>query len=606
MPVGRIPENILEDILSRVDIVELISGYIPLKRAGRNFRALCPFHHEKTPSFMVSSDRQIYHCFGCQAGGNAFNFLIQYERLEFPEAVQTLAKKAGVVLPESQKQDDKTTSLITQLYKINELTASFYESNLNSTAGLEAKNYLLKRGINEMTMKLFKLGVASGSWDTLTNHLRNKSINLSLLEKAGLVLTKEGGGYYDRFRDRIIFPIFDIKSRVLAFGARVVPGAGKDADENASPKYINSPETPIYIKGRNLYGLNLAKDAIRENDSVVIVEGYLDFIIPYQAGLKNIVASLGTALTTEQARLIKRYTHNVVMVYDADAAGQMAVLRTLDIFIEEGMNVKVVSLPEGFDPDSFTRKNGIGNFKEKINQAASLFDYKLRVLRARYSIKDIEAKALIAFEMLLTINRFKNAILKAEYIKRLAQELDIREDALLQELNKIKETKTYSGLDTQAPAKKVLNINPTEKLLIKLMLEEEELINQIRERLEPADFQDERTARIVSLMFDLIEQGKNIEPNKLINYLDDESSSQIICESTLLPQIPSQNKENVVNDCIMRLKNDRVRTKKLHLHEQIKTAEGLGDEENLHRLMQEFHCLIKERQDKTNEEKRIY
>jgi len=592
MPVGRIPENILEDILSRVDIVELISGYIPLKRAGRNFRALCPFHHEKTPSFMVSSDRQIYHCFGCQAGGNAFNFLIQYERLEFPEAVQTLAKKAGVVLPESQKQDDKTTSLITQLYKINELTASFYESNLNSTAGLEAKNYLLKRGINEMTMKLFKLGVASGSWDTLTNHLRNKSINLSLLEKAGLVLTKEGGGYYDRFRDRIIFPIFDIKSRVLAFGARVVPGAGKDAGENASPKYINSPETPIYIKGRNLYGLNLAKDAIRENDSVVIVEGYLDFIIPYQAGLENIVASLGTALTTEQARLIKRYTHNAVIVYDADAAGQMAALRTLDIFIEEGMSVKVVSLPEGFDPDSFTRKNGIGNFKEKINQAANLFDYKLRILKSRYSVKDIEAKALIAFEMLLTINRFKNAILKAEYIKRLAQELDIREDALLQELNKIKEVKAYSGLDTQGPAKKVLNINPTEKLLIKLMLEEEALINQIRERLEPADFQDERTARIVSLMFDLIEQGKNIEPNKLINYLDDESISQIICESTLLPQIPSQNRENVVNDCIMRLKNERVRTKKLHLHEQIKTAEGLGDEENLHRLMQEFHCLI--------------
>src|SRR3989338_5807860 len=603
---GRIPDNLLEDILSRVDIVEVVSGYIPLKRAGRNFRALCPFHHEKTPSFMVSSDRQIYHCFGCQAGGNAFNFLIQYERLEFPEAVHALAKKAGVVLPESQKQDDKTTSLITQLYRINELTASFYESNLNSTAGLEAKKYLLKRGINEMTMKLFKLGHTSRSWDTLINHLRNKSINLSLLEKAGLILSKEGGGYYDRFRARIIFPIFDIKSRVLAFGARVVPGAGQDAGENASPKYINSPETPIYIKGRNLYGLNLAKDAIRENDSVVIVEGYLDFIIPYQAGLKNIVASLGTALTTEQARLIKRYTHNAVMVYDADAAGQMAVLRTLDIFIEEGMNVKIVSLPEGFDPDSFTRKNGIGNFKEKINQAASLFDYKLRVLRTRYSVKDIEAKALISFEMLLTINRFKNAILKAEYIKRLAQELDIREDALLQELNKIKEVKAYPGQDAQGPIKKALNINPTEKLLIKLMLEEEELINQIRERLEPADFQDERIARIVSLMFDLIEQGKNIEPNKLINELDDESISQIICESTLLPQVPAQNKENVVNDCIMRLKNERVRTKKLHLHEQIKTAEGLGDDKNLHRLMQEFHCLIKERQDKINEEKRVY
>jgi len=604
---GRIPENILEDILSRVDIVEIISGYIPLKRAGRNFRALCPFHHEKTPSFMVSPDRQIYHCFGCQAGGNAFNFLIQYERLEFPEAVETLAKKVGVSLPQGQKQDYKTTSLITQLYKINELTALFYETNLNSSNGLEAKKYLLKRGINESTIKLFKLGYASRNWDALINHLRNKTINLSLLEKAGLVLSKEGGGYYDRFRDRIIFPIFDIKSRVLAFGARVLPDtSSKVTGEDTSPKYINSPETPLYIKGRNLYGLNLARDAIRENDYVVIVEGYLDFIMPYQEGQKNIVASLGTALTTEQARLIKRYTHNVVMVYDADDAGQMATLRTLDIFIEEGMTVKVVSLPEGFDPDLFVRKNGIGNFKEKINQAENLFDYKLKVLKSRYSTKDIEAKALISFEMLLTINRFKNAILKAEYIKRLAQELDVREDALLQELSKIKKAKPYSDLGAQGSTKKALNINPTEKLLIKLMLEEEALVSHIRERLEPADFQDERTARIVSLMFDLIEQGKNIEPNKLINYLNDESTSQIICESTLLPQISSENKENVINDCIQRLKNERLRIKKEHLHEQIKTAEGLGEEEKLNRLMQEFHCLIKERQDKINEEERIY
>ncbi|MDP3731689.1 MAG: DNA primase [Candidatus Omnitrophota bacterium] len=593
MAIGRIPDNILEDILSRVDIVELISGYIPLKRAGRNFRALCPFHHEKTPSFMISPDRQIYHCFGCNAGGNAFNFLVQYERLEFPEAVETLAKKAGVSLPESQKQDNKTASLITQLYKINELTASSYESNLNSSSGLSAKKYLLSRGINESTIKLFKLGHASSNWDALINHLRNKGIHLSLLEKAGLVLTKEGGGYYDRFRNRIIFPIFDIKSRVLAFGARVVPGAAKDAPLNNSPKYMNSPETPIYIKGRNLYGLNLARDAIREDDCVVVVEGYLDFIVPYQAGLKNIVASCGTALTTEQARLIKRYTHNVVMVYDADDAGQMATLRTLDIFIEEGMNVKVVSLPEGFDPDLFVRKNGMGSFKEKINQAENLFDYKLRILKSRHSIKDIEAKALISFEMLLTINRFKNAILKTEYIKRLAQELDIREDALLQELNKIKEAKPYSDSGAGGSVRKVLNINPTEKLLIKLMLEERELISHIRERLEPADFQDERTSRIVSLMFDLIEQGKNIEPNKLINHLDDESISQIICESTLLPQISPENKENVINDCVQRLKNERLRIKKHHLHEKIKTAQASGEEAELHRLMQEFHCLIK-------------
>ena len=584
MPIGRIPENVLEDILNRVDIVEVVSGYIPLKRAGRNFKALCPFHHEKTPSFMVSPDRQIYHCFGCNAGGNAFGFLMQYERLEFPEAVDILAKKAGVVLPQIQKEDAKTVSLYTQLYKINELVTLFYESTLNSSDGIIAKNYLIKRGISQGTIKLFRLGFAPVKWDGLINHLRAKNISLTLLEKAGLVLAKEGGGYYDRFRNRIIFPILDIKSRPLGFGARVL--------DDTLPKYINSPETPVYTKGRNLYGLNLARDAIKELDYVVVVEGYLDSLMPYQEGLKNIVASLGTALTTEQARLIKRYTHNVTMVYDADDAGEMATLRTLDIFIEEGMNVKVVSLPEGLDPDSFVRKSGIQNFKDKINKAETLFDYKLRILKSRYSIKEIEAKARIAFEMLPTINKFKNAVLKSEYIKRLAQDLNLEEDALLQELKKVKEDRPYLDLN-QVVQKKALNINPTEKLLIKLMLEERELISRIRMSLEPADFLDERISRIVSVMFDLMEQGKNIETSNLINYLNDTDTLQVICESTFLPEISAQNKDRVIDDCIQRLKSEKLKFKKQQLHDQIKTAQHLGDEEKLHRLMREFQHLTK-------------
>jgi DNA primase len=352
---------------------------------------------------------------------------MEYERLEFPEAVETLAKKAGVVLPEVEKVDAKTLSLTTQLYKVNELTCSFYEHTLNSPQSSQAKDYLLKRGIKEETIKLFKLGYALDRWDVLINHLRSKGISLFLLEKAGLILAKEGGGYYDRFRGRVIFPIFDVKSRPLGFGARALPEANKAKAQENQAKYINSPETPVYIKGRNLYGLNLSRDAIRESDFVVVVEGYLDLIMPYQEGLRNIVASLGTALTYEQARLIKRYTHNVVMIYDPDDAGELATLRTLDIFVEEGMNVKVVSLPEGFDPDLFVRKNGIEKFKDNIAQAQSLFDYKLKVLKSRYSIKEIEGKARVSSEMLLTINKFKNAVVKSEYIKRLAEELNIKE-----------------------------------------------------------------------------------------------------------------------------------------------------------------------------------
>ncbi|MBU1999306.1 MAG: DNA primase, partial [Candidatus Omnitrophica bacterium] len=338
----HIEENTLDGILNATDIVELISGYIPLKRAGRNFRANCPFHHEKTPSFMVSQDKQIYHCFGCGTGGNAFNFLMQYEKMEFLEAVNTLAQKACIVIP--RKDTARADGLHATLYKINELAAEFYANNLQSPSGSYAKNYLLNRGLTDETIKLFKLGIASDRWNDLINNLRAKNISLGLLEKAGLILSKEKGGYYDRFRKRVIFPVWDVKSRAVAFGARVT--------DDTLPKYINSPETPIYIKGKNLYGLNFSKNEIRDKDCAIIVEGYLDFIIPYQHGLCNIVASLGTALTSDQIRLIKRYTNNIIMLYDGDTAGQMATLRTWDIFFEEGMNVRVASLPEQLDPDN--------------------------------------------------------------------------------------------------------------------------------------------------------------------------------------------------------------------------------------------------------------
>jgi len=580
---GLFPENILEDILNRIDIVELISGYIPLKRAGRNFKALCPFHQEKTPSFMVSPDRQIYHCFGCGVSGNAFRFLMQYERFEFPEAVELLAKKAGITLPQT-KEDNRAISLATQLFKINEIAALFYEHNLSSSAAASVKQYLLKRGLNAKTAGLFRLGFAWDKWDGLLNHLRSKGISLALMEKAGLVLPKEGGGYYDRFRNRIIFAILDIKNRVLGFGARVL--------DQSLPKYLNSPETPIYIKGRNLYGLNLAKEAIRDNDCAVVVEGYLDCITPYQEGLSNVVASLGTALTPEQVRLLKRYTRNVVMVYDADAAGQMATLRTLDVFIEEEMGVRVVSLPQGFDPDSFVRRHGIEQLKERIRQAEDLFDYKLRMLSQRYDSKKIEGKSAISLSMLETISKFKNAVLKSEYIKKLGQKLDVREEALLEELAKSKSGRmrqqAFSGL-----TQKEVSINPTEKLLLKMMLQESTFINRIKEVLVPEDFQDERTARIVSLIFELDRHGKTIEPQHLINHLGDEDFTRVICELTLAPDTLEQDAERVIDDCTRRLKRERLQLEKRRLHEEIMALKPGEDDEQLRRLIEQFQDLAK-------------
>ncbi|MEW6101482.1 MAG: DNA primase [Candidatus Omnitrophota bacterium] len=585
---GRIPENILEDVLSRTNIVEVISGYIPLKRAGRNFKALCPFHHEKTPSFMVSPDRQIYHCFGCQESGNAFKFLMRYERMDFPEAVELLAKKAGVVLPKAAAMDNKTEGLITQLYKINELAALFYAGYLNSAEAAKAKTYLLKRGINEDAIKLFKLGLAPDKWDGLINHLRSKGIGLSLIEKAGLILPRDGGGYYDRFRNRIIFPVFDIKSRILGFGARVM--------DEALPKYINSPETAIYIKGKNLYGLNLSKEGIRDSDSVIIVEGYLDFITPFVCGVKNIIASSGTALTLDQVRLLKRYTHNVVMVYDADQAGELATLRALDIFIEEDMQVKVAALPKAEDPDSFVRKYGIDKFKDAVHKAKGLFEYKLEALRSRFSPKEIEGKRMIASKMLETISKFKSPILISEYVKKLAVEIDVKEDALLEEMGKVKEPGTKFERGHYFPQKGLAAVNPTEKLLVKLMLDDNDLMNRLKETLGPDDFQDPRIANIVSVMYEHFKQGKTIGAHLLVNYLPEEDISRIFCESVFLPDSLSEdNKEKVISDCVNRIKSERLKVHKKSLHEQIKTAQQAGDKEELNRLVAEFHRLIKKR-----------
>ena len=581
-----IPDNILDDILSRVDIVELISGYIPLKRTGRNFKACCPFHHEKTPSFVVSPDRQIYNCFGCGESGNAFKFLMRYEQMDFPEAVEVLARKAGVILPLDNSADNKTQGITTKIFKINEMAAQFYSDNLQSKDAAAAKDYLLSRGVSRDVIKELKIGFAFDKWDNLINFLRSKGIDLNLMDKAGLIIAKDGGGYYDRFRNRIVFPILDVKGRALGFGCRVL--------DNSLPKYINSPETLVYTKGKNLYGLNLAREAIRENDFVGVVEGYMDFIIPFQAGFKNIVASQGTALTAEQVRLLKRYTNNVVMIYDADSAGELATLRSLDIFIEEEVNVRVVSLPKGFDPDLFVRKVGVEGLRREADAACDLFDYKLKVLSSRYDIKDVNNKVKVCTLMLETINKIKNSILKAEYLKKLSLRLDVDEGALLEESKKAKAFRITPPAQVSLK-KKPLNISPTEKLLMSLMLEENSLISRMKENLSPNDFKDERICRIVSVMFNLMEQGREVKPQILMNHLDEDVSS-LICEQEFIPDgLSIEHKERMADDCLKRIKDERLRAIRQRLHEEIKIAQHAGDEARLNSLVEEFHALIKKR-----------
>lgn len=578
-------EQILEEIQGKADIVDIVGSYIPLRRSGRNFKANCPFHKEKTPSFMVSPSKQIFHCFGCGAGGNVFGFVMKMENIDFPEAVRVLAEKSGVELPRFTRAQFETSGYAVQIYKINELAASFYSAMLSGTeAGKRAAAYLKGRGMSGETIAKAKLGFAPDDWDGLINFAKGKGIEINLLERAGLVLPREGGGHYDRFRNKIIFPIFDIKNRVVAFGARVL--------DDSLPKYINSPETEVYIKSRHLYGFNFSVQAARENDFCIIVEGYLDFLIPYQDGIKNIAASLGTSLTDSQARLIKRYTKNVVMLYDGDSAGEAASLRGLDIFLQEGMQVKVATLPKGFDPDSFARSKGAGEFNSLVAAAADLFDYKLGILSSRYDARKSSDKAKICAEMLPTIAKVTDAVLKSEYVKRLGERLQVREEALLSELKKVRPDREYEPSEELSSSTGRSPAAMAEKIIIGLMLDDPDTIPGVKAGLKAEDFVDEGTRRIAEEIFKSYGDGRSFKPAQLINKLAQTELTALIAEATSLVDEMKDKQKNMA-DCIKWIRCNNAKFKLSELQNLIKAAQMMGDEKRVTELVSEYSGLIK-------------
>jgi len=575
-----IPEDKIDQILSRIDIIELISSYIPLKRAGRNFKALCPFHSEKTSSFVVSPARQIYHCFGCGQGGNVFTFVMQYEKLTFQEAAEMLAKKAGIELPSTSSGASK--SINAMIYEINELACKWYERVLSSDIGVLGRQYLQKRGIKEQAIQEFRLGFATKDWDGLLKFLRQKNLALRVLEKAGLVVSKRGGGYRDLFHNRLMFPIVDIRDRVVGFGGRVL--------DNSLPKYINSPETSVYIKGRHLYGLNIAKGYIREKNYIIVVEGYLDLIALKQVGIGHVVSSLGTALTEEQARLIKRFTQNVVMIFDSDKSGELATLRTLDIFIKEDMDVKVAVLPKGSDPDSFIRSQGKEKFSLALDSAMDLFSYKLKILKSMFNINDIHGKAKIIHEMLQTLHCFRNAVIQSEYMKKLGQQLDVDEQALKTEMKKIKTPRSRLP-DKIIPSAQIPKHVAAERLLLKILLDDPERILKLRERINPSDFQDGRFSLLIKALFDLSIKNTILAPHQLINHFLNSEISTLISELMSKKEPILEDKDKVLDECIKRIKQSSHKIQMHQLHEKIRSVKD--NPEELNRLLNEYNCLMK-------------
>jgi DNA primase len=492
-----IPEEKINEILISADIVRIIGEYYPLKPAGKNYKTLCPFHQEKTPSFMVSSEKQIFHCFGCGKGGNVFHFIMEQEKLSFPEAVKFIGQKVGIHV------EDKPTGRSSKLYPLMEQVNSLFAKFLYSNHGKGAHQYLIKRGLKEKTLKDFSLGYAPIA-EIQLKELKNMKFPFNLLEKGGILL-KKGSKEYPYFKRRVIFPIFNTQGKVIAFGGRSL--------DDSLPKYLNSPETEIFEKGKILYGLNLTRKNILNEKRAIIVEGYTDLISLYEAGIQNAVASLGTSLTRWQIRTLSRLTETVYIIYDSDVAGEKASLRSLELFIEEGLNPLTVTLPSKEDPDSFIRKHGKGDFDLKLNRSQNIVEFYLNYLKKQHNPKTIEGKINISKVILPIINKIHSSLRKSEYVKILAEELSTDENTLREEMAKQKNELEYEkGIDIPS------SFPTQEELILSLMVEKDTLRDTIEEE-EIDDFLDDNCREIARKIYTKAKEKEQIKPSAILNLL---------------------------------------------------------------------------------------
>jgi DNA primase len=582
-----------EDIISRVrdsvDIVDLVSGYVSLKKTGKNHTGLCPFHSEKTPSFSVNSDKQIFHCFGCGAGGDVFRFIELQEGLSFPEAVRVLASRAGIHLPansrsggqEKQVADERKISI-----SIVADAAEYFKNELKGPAGSMARAYLKRRGVTDAVVQDFALGYVKPEWDGLLRHLKHKGYSFAQMEKAGLIVKRsEGEGYYDRFRGRIIFPIRDITGNVIAFGGRVM--------DDSLPKYLNSSETPLYSKSNTLYCLDMAKESARRQGYFVIVEGYFDAIACHQYGVRNTVATLGTALTEGHLRLMRRFADKLVLIFDPDPAGVKASLRGFDLFMASGVKVNVVSLPGSDDPDTFLQRNGHDAFAECLRNSVKLMDFVLEQVVKSGLFTSIDDKVQRAEEMLGFIAKIPSGIERDHYLKKTAEALDLDESVLRREIPSVKRgfaSKPGGGKESAPPLARV-HRPKAEEILIHLMLKDEGIARSLEQQLQPKDFTDPLLQRAVQRIFEVLNACDKIDMKALLRNDDEELNNLILHYSVLETDYDDPQKH--CRDCIDVIKQKDPEKKMKHLLKAIEEAAAKGDWTEYHRLLVEQNLLGK-------------
>ena len=555
----RFDDTFIDQVRNGISIVDLVGGYVRLQKKGKDYGALCPFHNEKTPSFMVSEAKQIFKCFGCGAGGDVFKFIMLMENLTFPESIHQLAESQGIPLPQSTKKSEAESVRRQRLLKILEMATHFFCQRLEGKNAALA--YLKDRQITQETIHQFSIGYAPAG-QHLLQELTGQGFDVEEVLACGLIKEGNSGQYYDKFRNRIMFPIHDLSGKTIAFGGRML-GDG-------IPKYLNSPETALYSKSRNLYPLDMTRNEIRKRDFAIIVEGYFDCIIPFRFGIRNVVASLGTSLTESQVKVLGRYTRNVVTNYDPDSAGTEATLRSIDLFLEQGFRVNVLQLPTGEDPDVFLRKQGTEAYREKLKSSQSYLDFVLsQVMSQQRDSFSPKGKQEVISQILPYLVKIPNAIERAEYVARIASRLQLDESLILLEMRKMPARKRETPrFDYSVPVEQGTR---AENILLIAMLEEKWAASTFQQ-LEPELFEGLRTENIFQGIFQLKEQATEITAIRLRQLISEERDRNLIEEMALrAADFPLS--EEIIRSSVQKLRRMKDEHHSRQLQEEIKAEE---------------------------------
>ena len=566
----RYSDEIIEEVRQTNDIVDIISQYVHLKRSGRNYFGLCPFHNEKSPSFSVSPDKQIFHCFGCGVGGNVFTFLTKIEGINFVEAVQTLAERSNIQLPTLESGGDNAKEILkSKVLKVNEFAANYYHENLYKPESKIAQEYVKKRRLTNETLKAFQIGF-SGSFDELYKQLKAQGFEEREILESGLVNKNERGQYIDRYRNRLMFPICDARGRVIAFGGRVL--------DDSKPKYINSPENVVYSKGRHLFGLNVAKKSKDIKQRLLIVEGYMDVISLHQRGITNVVAPLGTALTQNQGYLLRNNTEQIVLSFDSDEAGQTAKVRAMEILQNMGCDIRVLQMEGAKDPDEYIIKYGNARFQNLVEKAISVIEFKVKLLKQNLNLENTNDKIKFLNEIAKLIAKVDNTIEREVYIEKIADSYDISKEAIYAEVNKL----TYSGeknskiLEKAKPVIRHENnnkiqiseaIKKRENTIISILLTGDEGIYQlIKQNIKIEDFKYPINKEIAKKLYEEFEKG-NSNINSIIDNLNEEEQNHITM--IMAEDYEINDMEKAIDDVIQAYQKENLNERKFEILKQL-------------------------------------